>query len=244
MRTDRLAPTLLAILVLTGCARPAWRWSHPSHADQIRFNSDLMQCQQYAATTAPYTQRYGEYDLGTALLFGSRQAAYESGVGGCMSRLGYSFYRADTEPQRYPAPAATSATATTLPATQEPESTTPEPIAPVTPAPPSQPAIAALTNLETWVPGRWQSSGGTNMLIVGQDFSWQWQSTFGGDWKGNGSGRLEGNKIVLTGSFSGFSSAGQRVDGRPITITLTREGNMLAAELFTSRTWNIVFERQ
>src|SRR5690349_23184398 len=45
-------------------------------------------------------------------------------------------------------------------------------------------------------------------------------------------GRPEENKIILTCSFNGLSSGGQRVDGRPITITLTREGEALAAQLF------------
>jgi len=117
-------------------------------------------------------------------------------------------------------------------------------IAPAKQAPPAQPAVAAVTNLEAWVPGHWKSAGGTNALTISQDFSWQWRSTFGGDWKGNGGGRLEGNRIVLTGSFNGFSSAGQRVVNQPITITLTREGDALAGDLFTSRTWRMVFERQ
>jgi hypothetical protein len=82
----RAGVALLALLV-AGCAGQVWK--HPQHADQQRFGIDGMQCQQFAAATAPYRAQTAQYDFATAVLVGSRQAAFDAAYIDCMKRLGY-----------------------------------------------------------------------------------------------------------------------------------------------------------
>jgi hypothetical protein len=64
------------------------------------------------------------------------------------------------------------------PPTTPPVAKESDPIAPAKPTQPAQPVVAAVTNLEAWVPGRWQSSGGTNALTVrrGLEGKWRWSA--------------------------------------------------------------------
>jgi hypothetical protein len=82
-----LTAVVAAVLLTAGCARNVWR--NHSHSDPGRFNVESMQCQQYAATVAPYRANTAQYDFATAVLLGNRQAAFEAGYAECMKKLGY-----------------------------------------------------------------------------------------------------------------------------------------------------------
>jgi hypothetical protein len=81
---------LLALLA-SGCAtRRFVGWQNQTHSDPQRLNVETMQCQQYAAQTAPYRHwATDERSSATAMLFGERRAQFEAAFVECMQRLGY-----------------------------------------------------------------------------------------------------------------------------------------------------------
>jgi hypothetical protein len=97
--------------------------------------------------------------------------------------------------------------------------------------------------LPQWAPGRCRSDGGTNTLVIANDLSWTWHSTFQGRWHGSGRGEVRDDVLVLSGWSEGTTTIGQPVPRRPTSIELKREGEMLAGHIHTSRKYEILFTR-
>ena len=101
----------------------------------------------------------------------------------------------------------------------------------------------AKETLPEWAPGRWRSDGGTNELIIANDLSWTWTSTFQGRWSGSGHGEVRDGHLVLRGSREGTTTLGQPVPRGPIAFQMTRESEMLAGQIQTSRAYDVLFVR-
>jgi hypothetical protein len=104
----------------------------------------------------------------------------------------------------------------------------------------------AKRTLPQFAPGRWRSEGETNTLVITEDLSWTWTSTFQGRWSGHGRGRgeIRDGYLILDGSREGTTTLGQPVPRGPITIRLKRETETLAGQIQTARVYDVLFVRE
>ena len=135
----------------------------------------------------------------------------------------------------------------------------PQPLAAITAAPvdlgpakeaelaPPPPAVitAAPVDLRTWLPGEWDTSGGATQLTISTNLSWDYTSTVRGRWRASGTVYVEDpDTVVLRGWFEGTDAIGRSTHKRePVNITLRRQSESLAGELFLSRPWPVTFSR-
>jgi hypothetical protein len=98
---------------------------------------------------------------------------------------------------------------------------------------PSSPVRAAPValrpvELESWLPGRWDASGGASQLTISSDLNWEYTSTVNGRWWASGTALIEGpTTIVLEGWFNGSGPAAR---AERITMVLKRSEELLAGE--------------